>query len=323
MIIKNDKILEEYNETSMRLLKNFLNCESMVLKTLEICGIKYGEFYAIEKQYSIDDEIRAGVMVKTQNPDSNDIENTIIDFINAEELYYKQLVEVSRGIGENCKNRILMFTDEEGIPLPEKYSFIMDDFIDYLNKFGLNIYQVCADVHFFPELSSLNLLRKPCKKPEFDVSELPDLKRFREAEYWQFYYYPDSIFFPLYEHEKVGDYLFDTGHWHECPPFESYFNWDGDGAYMKFSDPDKSGVLEENLDRIKIQCKYSKFGILKNEKGESDLLIDIHDGSLEDFFHLTPQQKIYLADQLSAKVSEFRCFFEDMSLDRRAELIDR
>lgn len=230
------------------------------------------------------------------------------------------MVEVSSGLGKECKNRILIFTGEQGIPYPDNYSFIIDDFMHDLNKFGQNIYQVHVDIHFNPKSLSLTLYRKPCGKQEFDPSELPTLIELKNAEFWQCYYYPNTIFFPWSESEKNDrGALFNHGHWSECGCFQSCFEWDDHGAYLKISDSDNSRFFEENLDMIKSQLHYSNMEIIKNEKDESELLVHLHDGSLEDFYDLAAQQKIDLADRISSKVREFNLFFEEMSLDIREQ----
>jgi hypothetical protein len=318
-----ENIIEKNKETYMRLLKNFVNNEFMILKTLETCGIKNDNSIEIEKQYNIEDELRTGIIIKIHNPVTNEIERIIIDIINAKESYFKQLVEVSHGVGKECKNRILIFTGEQGIPYPDNYSFIIDDFIDDLNNFGQNIYQVYAYIHFFPELSKLGLMKKPCEKSEFDGSELPTLIELKNAEFWQFYYYPDTIFFSWSEDEKRGGALFTHGHLSECGCFQSCFEWDDYGAYLKIFDSDNSGVFEENLDMIKSKFSCSKMEIIKNDEDESELLIHLHGGSLEDFYNLPPQQKIEVADLISSKAKEFNSFFEEMNLDKKEETIEK
>ena len=126
-----------------------------------------------------------------------------------------------------------------------------------------------------------------------------------------------------FEDEKREGALSHRGHISECGYFQSCFNWDNSGAYIKFTDSNNSGFFEKKLDIIKSQLHYSYMEIIKNDEDESELLIHFHGGSLEDFYDLPPQQKIEMSDRIYNKKREFDLFFEEMSLDKVEEVIGK
>ncbi len=66
-----ENLIEKIQENYMSQMKNFINDELMIMEILAACDIENDNCIEIEKQYSIEDELRTGVIIKTNNPITN------------------------------------------------------------------------------------------------------------------------------------------------------------------------------------------------------------------------------------------------------------
>jgi len=311
-LIKENK--ENDEDMWLNIFNSYLGDKKLLIKTLKTCNISTAHFLGIEKSYQID-KSRSGLILKTINPQNKKIERTIIDIVHGEDSSYQQLLDVAFNRGKNCKNRIIMFDGVKDGINPSCNGEMIDDFITYINRFDQNICQIQVDMHFFIGLSTMKLWRKPPEKSEFSASELPGLEKFQDAEFWQFYFYPNTILHPLYESEKVGDYLFQSGYLSD----EILLTWDEEGVIFKVSKNLKDITINKILDDKppEIEKKYDgkKIIVNRSKNGPIELKIIYDDRPVNDFYHLSLNEKIKLADLISEEFYNFSSLMEEWLLE--------
>jgi len=289
----------------------YLGDKKMIIKTLEFCNIKATNLVEIEKHYTIGKD-RSGVILKIKNPENKKIERTIIDIIHGENSSYQQLLDVTFNVGKNCENRIIIFDGVKEGNNPSSNGGVIDDFIEYINDFDQNIYQLRVNTHFFIGLSTLELLSgPPSEGPAFIPSELPGLRQFQDSEFWQFYHYPNSGYHPSvdYEFTDPEEYLFCYGHTMIVNYVDTYLYWDEEGVIYQAtgfsSEQEIRKMLADKRPEIRKWFSDKEVVIKTPEKKYADLQIIFDVRPMNSFYHLSQKEKIKLADLVSEEFFEF------------------
>ena len=288
-------------------LNEFLSNKNIVLKALLLCNLPISRIEFIKKYNAGND--RVGAICQFKDLLNGKTKHVIIDMINGKYCSYQQLLDVAFIHGKNCDYRIIMHNGENKGFYPLEYEEVFSEFFTYINDHGLNIFQAEIEPHFLIELSQIELLDEPPIESEYIHSSLPALSEFQTAEFWQFYHYPTSGYYPPVDYKNSMSNLFCINHHYGSSNADLILRWDENGAIYHALTVCENETLRRLLkyDLPEIKGKYDGKEIrIKNlEKGYVELNIVIDPRPINDFYFLDLKEKAALAHFVSEEFFNF------------------
>jgi len=331
----NEDLIAASNEKRTRGVKidwpEYFSKEENIKNLFESIEFNDCKFISVKSTYTKDSN-RYGVIVTTQNDDSGNSMNVVIDAISGEPTW-NQLKDVTHNSGVNCENKIIIYDSSPGVGSPFDHDFdeyLSMGFAKVNNRYGVDTYivkvitsdQKDSDTKDSDSLYMATFKYQVEEKPEpisnTNSMKLPSRDDFEKELFW--IYYGDYGYneFHMMHHPETW---FDNRWGCIFHEIDFKFDWNQEAFYFQTIVDEKYGakiikwLFENNYREFHEIIRKYEINVSKLPEGDYKLIFILLNEPFSNFIDATTDKKIEYVEKLARMERELIGFYDEMTVN--------